>query len=97
MTSQTARLNDALLKRFMHGFYGYGNLHAPFWFVGMEEGGGKSFDEIATRLRVWQMRGEKLTEDVMDYHVDIGMPDFFYDKIKLQPTWAKLIRVLLGL
>jgi hypothetical protein len=42
----TGRLND-----FMHRFYGYGSWDAPLWFVGMEEGGGSTIDEIELRLK----------------------------------------------
>lgn len=36
----------------MHHFYGYGNYQADYWFVGMEEGGGDTFDKVSKRLAV---------------------------------------------
>ena len=33
-------LDDKLLESYMKTFFGYGNLHADYWFIGMEEGGG---------------------------------------------------------
>lgn len=39
------RLDDTLLEEFVQGFYGYDNLSAPCWFVGMEEGGGNSAED----------------------------------------------------
>ncbi|MBC8136283.1 MAG: hypothetical protein H8F28_10385 [Fibrella sp.] len=43
-------LNNDQTQEFCNGFLGYGNLSAPLWFIGMEEGGGKSESEIAARL-----------------------------------------------
>ncbi len=40
-------LDDALLEAYMDGFYGYGNLAGPYWFIGMEEGGGDSLDRFS--------------------------------------------------
>jgi hypothetical protein len=87
--------NDALLQKFMNTFYGYGNYAAPYWFIGMEEGGGDSYEEVARRLTVWDKRGRRELEDVAGYHIELGITYPFEDKPRLQPTWAKLIRVLL--
>jgi hypothetical protein len=88
--------DDQLLERFMRTFYGYGNYGGAYWFVGMEEGGGDSFEEVARRLSVWDQRGRHELEDVVDYHHALGIDYPFRDKPKLQPTWAKLIRILLS-
>jgi hypothetical protein len=90
------RFDDHLLNEFAHGFYGYGNYSGDFWFIGMEEGGGNSFAEIAKRLSIWAKRGKREIEDVAEYHVEIGITHFFNDSPKLQPTWNKLIRILLS-
>jgi len=90
------RFDDHLLNEFAHGFYGYGNYSGDFWFIGTEEGGGNSFAEIAKRLSIWAKRGKREIEDVAEYHVEIGMTHFFNDSPKLQPTWNKLIRILLS-
>ena len=87
--------DDLLLSEFMNKFYGYGNFAAPYWFIGMEEGGGDSFEEVTRRLTVWDQRGRHEIEDVVDYHIALGITHWFNEKPKLQPTWAKLIRVLL--
>jgi hypothetical protein len=89
--------DDLLLQEFMNTFYGYGNYAALYWFVGMEEGGGVSFEEITKRLNVWDRRGRRALEDVADYHIELGITHSFVEKAKLQPTWAKLIRVLLSI
>ena len=89
--------NDQLLHTFMHGFYGYGNYQADYWFVGMEEGGGDTVDEVSKRLIIWDQRGRREVEDVAEYHLALGITHPFAEKAKLQPTWAKLIRVLLSI
>jgi hypothetical protein len=41
---------DKELDQFAHNFLGYGNLESPIWFIGMEEGGGNTKEEIKSRL-----------------------------------------------
>ncbi|MGB7412652.1 MAG: hypothetical protein WA902_00450 [Thermosynechococcaceae cyanobacterium] len=92
----TDLFDDKLLSDFVQNFYGYGNYSGQFWFIGMEEGGGNSFPEINTRLTAWANRGKSELEDLAEYHNDIGVMNWFTDKPKLQPTWNKLIRILLS-
>lgn len=80
----------------MYGFYGYGSYQADYWFVGMEEGG-DTVQETNQRLTVWDQRGRREVEDVAEYHLAFGITHPFTEKAKLQPTWAKLIRVLLSI
>jgi hypothetical protein len=94
--------DDPLLQEYMRNFYGYGSYEAAYWFVGMEEGGADpfdadSFDEVAERLTVWDRRGRLELEDIAAYHLELGITDLFGDKPKLQPTWAKLIHLLLSM
>lgn len=89
-------LDDGLLEKFIHRFYGYGNYAAPFWFIGMEEGGGKTPDEVAKRIEAWEGRGMRELEDVVDYSRAIGNGDWFEERPRLQTTWSKLIRILLA-
>jgi len=92
----TLVLDDDLLKNFIDGFYGYGNYNAPYWFVGMEEGGGNSIKEINRRLQAWNKRGRREIEDVVDYHRDFGISRYWENKPPLEATWNKLIRILLA-
>ena len=92
----TEILDDQLLEGFIHEFYGYGNYAGTYWFIGMEEGGGNKFKEIADRLNAWQKMGKHELEDLEKYHVEIRRPYYFNDQAKLQPTWNKLIRILLS-
>lgn len=90
-------LDTELLESYINTFYGYGNYNAPYWFVGMEEGGGGTIDDVQIRLNVWRKRGESELEDLAEYHFAINMPELFQDDPKLQPTWNKLIRILMGI
>ena len=43
-------LNDRLLNDFISSFFGYGNYRGDCWFIGMEEGGGGTLDEVSRRF-----------------------------------------------
>lgn len=91
------RFDDTLLESFIEGFYGYGNFEGDYWFVGLEQGGGNSFEEVQKRLEVWNSNGRPALEDAAEYHRAIGLGHFFDPaKPKLQSTWARLIRTLYG-
>lgn len=83
------------LDQFIDSFLGYGNLQAPLWFVGMEEGGGQSLAELSDRLRAWDQRGRQPCEDLAGYHRAIGVTQFFdLPHPKLQTTWCALMKAL---
>ena len=44
-------LDDKLLEKYIHNFYGYGNLNSSFWFISLEEGGGHSEKEIQKLIK----------------------------------------------
>lgn len=92
----TPMLDSDLLTAYMKGFFGYGNYTAPYWFIGMEEGGGGDFDNVQRRLLAWERFGRKETLDIAAFHREIGMPGLFNPPLKLQHTWSRLIRVLLS-
>lgn len=88
-------LPDELLSEFMGTFFGYGDLSADIWFIGMEEGGGGSVEDINTRLNAWDARGRRSIEDLAEYHHAIGAGDMFEGQPPaLQRTWVKLLRAL---
>jgi len=90
------QFDDLLLDEFAHNFYGYGNYGGQFWFIGMEEGGGDSFAEVAKRLEVWALRGRREIDDVAEYLAASGITRLHDDHPKLQSTWSGLIRILLS-
>lgn len=89
-------IDNQTLSDFSRGFYGYGTYDAPFWFVGMEEGGGNSERDISARLQAWIARGCRELEDVAEYHQAIGITKHWTEVPVLQPTWARLIRIVLS-
>lgn len=91
-----SKLDDTLLSQFIHTFYGYGNLAGAYWLIGMEEHGGNSCEEVQSRLGVWEQRGKQELEDIAAYHQAIGATHLFQEHAKIQPTWGKLIRLLLS-
>ena len=89
-------LDDLLVETFINTFYGYGNYQGDYWFIGMEENGGHSEEDISNRISTWSKRGQHELEDVAEYHKAIEVNDLFEEGARLQPTWDKLIRVLLS-
>lgn len=86
----------ATLERFTTTFFGYGSWAAPIWIVGMEEGGGATVAEVTRRLAVWEQRGGRDLEDLVQYHHAIGVTKHMNADARIQPTWAKMIHLLFG-
>jgi hypothetical protein len=82
------------LQAYMASFAGYGDLRAPLWFVGMEEGGGRDVDDLVRRVDAWEVRGRQRLEDLAGFHRAIGMSRHFEAPYPLQRTWGPLSRVL---
>ena len=93
-------LNNNLLDDFARNFLGYGNLSAPIWFVGMEEGGGNTKPEIAARLDQWVAHDRAPVVDIRSFGDDPELADharwFAGEKPPLQSTWKQLIRIQLA-
>jgi hypothetical protein len=90
-------LDQHALNEFCENFYGYGEAHAPHWFISMEEGGGNSPEEVAARIGVWKVRGATELEDLGEYHRAIGVDKWFTSHPPIQKTWYASIRILLVL
>ena len=88
--------NDTLLARYIDTFWGYGSLSAPYWFVGMEEGGGDSWPAFCDGLDRWSSSGApplaRFRPDVEDL---VGDP-WFGDRARIQPYWGRIIRLFLA-
>lgn len=78
----------------MARFAGYGDLHAPLWFIGMEEGGGRDVSELERRIDAWGARGRRTLEDLAKFHGAVGQSKYFAPPYPLQPTWGPLCRTL---
>ena len=88
-------LDDILLAQYADSFFGYGNTKARLWFVGMEEGGGGTVEEVAARLTAWDQRGRPMVDDVAGFHQAIGQQRWFEPGAPTQSTWRQLIRATL--
>ena len=96
-------INTELLQDFMNNFFGYGNLKSDFWFIGMEEGGGNTPEEITSRLEVWERSQKPTVLDICEFHREITNDkgkNFGYlfngVKSKYQRTWGGIIKILLN-
>jgi hypothetical protein len=93
-------MTEAILDEFTNSFFGYGSLDAPNWFVGMEEGGGKSKAEIESRLRSWDAAERAAVVDIVEFGSNAGLEEhlqwFQGERPPLQSTWMQLIRMVLA-
>lgn len=81
----------------METFYGFGNYGGKYWLVGMEEAGGQTVDAIEARLTQWQQNGRSELEDLPTHARQQGWYEKHFGlKPKWQPTWGKLIRLMLA-
>lgn len=83
------------IERYIWTSYGYGNVNADCWIIGMEQhcdGDGKN---IERRISKW---GSKPFQDLKTYHQSIGGIQYCKDGEPTLPrTWSKLICFLKGL
>ena len=85
--------------KYIHNFYGYGNLNSSFWFISLEEGGVNSAEEIQRRLNTWNNRGCKELEECRSFHLEFGKGEWVGlienkpQKVRLQSTWKMYIRL----
>ncbi len=87
--------NDELIEKRVDTFYGYGNYQGNYWFIGMEEAGG-DFKDINNRINIWSNRGKQELDDVVEYHIAMEAGGLFQLNTAIQPTWNKLIRIVLS-
>lgn len=90
---EPAATRDGLLQDYIQGFFGYGPLSAPLWFIGMEEGTGQ--ETLEERLQAWQDLGRTATLNIRLFHEHIHETRWFSLFPTLQKTWRRLIIVAL--
>jgi hypothetical protein len=84
--------HDDLIRAYAANFLGYGTWTAPFWFVGMEEGGGQSLTEFALRVQAWIDEGQPELLDLASHQKRISETASLSPAPSLQRTWGRLIR-----
>lgn len=96
-------LDSQLLLDYSKNFFGYGNLNASIWFVGIEEAGGLCERVVADRLKLWRqkfkrspiMDGYEFHRQLTDCHGNC-LESLFSDPPQAQPTWDRLVRLQLA-
>jgi hypothetical protein len=88
-------LLDNILKDYIANFWGYGDLKAPIWFVGMEEGGELESNEFNRVLEQWNEEGQPRVVDICPPNSSPSNPWFNTSNPPIQKTWGKLIRATL--
>jgi len=84
-----------MIEAYCKQFFGYGRWDAPVWFVGLEEAGAGTQEELQTRLRAWDQCGRRELEDAPSFYPACGQHQWHGQNATLQHTWRRLIRVLL--
>lgn len=85
-----------LLEAYANTLLRHGRPGAPYWFVGVEEGGSDSVAEIAERLERWDRGGRQDVHYLAPYPGSKHLPDDGR-RAHLQRTWANQLRVVLGI
>lgn len=84
---------DALIRERIKNFWGYGNLNSPYWFIGMEEGYNEDNEVLRDRF---EATAHKQVCDIYDdLKVDPGHVYWFEDGAPIQPTYRRLIEIML--
>ena len=84
-----------MIEAYCKQFFGYGRWDAPVWFVGLEEAGAGTPEELQARLAAWDQRGRRELEDAPEFYPACRQPQWHGPNATLQPTWRQLIRILL--
>ena len=84
-----------MIEAYCKQFFGYGRWDAPVWFVGLEEAGAGTPEELQVRLAAWDQRGRRELEDAPAFYPTCGQHQWHGPNATLQRTWRQLIRILL--
>ena len=84
-----------MIEAYCKQFFGYGRWDAPVWFVGLEEAGAGTPEELQARLTAWDQRGRRELEDAPVFYPACGQPRWHGPNASLQRTWRQLMRMLL--
>jgi hypothetical protein len=81
-----------LIQERIKHFWGYGNLNAPYWFIGMEEGYNAETEDLYKRFKASE--GKQIC-DIADLKIDPGSYSLFADGAPLNRTYRRLIQMML--
>lgn len=101
--AMSKKIDPELLEKYVSTLLRFGRAEAPYWFVGLEEGGGNSEEEVAGRLQRWARSGYP----EIDYFSENGVPNKDHSskylpeepgqRAHLQRTWSNQLRIVLGI
>lgn len=92
---RTVQISKEIIEIRNNLFLGYGNIKSLYWFVGMEEGFNGDQDNLEKRFAAAH---KKETLDIQNDMRDVSDHIiWFKENPKIQPTWQKLIYILLVL
>src|SRR5688572_25430520 len=80
----------------MRRFVGFGTPDARTWFIGLEQGGGESLEELERRLDAWSQLGAATFADLAEYCRRIGENRWHGERARIQPTLGSLVRMMLA-
>jgi len=104
-------MNEQYTAYYLRNFWGYGNWNSPFWFMGLEEGGGHNLGLVNAKINVFHNRGythRNLIDNRTFQVSDVG-PEHANEanvflgprpngrRVKLQNDWRPKMKILLGL
>lgn len=89
---------DETVLRAVRSWFGYGRWDAPYWFLGLEQGGSEGPEHAS--FTAWAALGGGGLLDCRAHHLAIADPRFRRwheaEAPPTQPTWRRLIQLLLG-
>jgi hypothetical protein len=82
-----------LIQERIKNFWGYGNLNSPYWFIGMEEGYSEKNEVLLDRFTA--TAHQQICDIYDDLKVDPGHVYWFENGAPIQPTYRRLIEIML--
>jgi len=86
----------AEFTRMAEHFYGYGRWDAPYRFIGPEPGRTRTDDNLELRYLSWKSLEFRSLVDCAAHHRGIPLTKWHQPHPPTQPTWRRLIRLLLS-
>ena len=90
-------MNEVLIDEFCLGYYGFGELHSKYWFVGMEEGGETTAEDCKNDIEKWDKKPTSVIRDADIINTKAWEMFFSPEAKKIQKTWRGIIQLLLSI
>lgn len=94
--------NEQMLIEYSKQFKTQGNRYGKYWFLGIEESGGKTVDDVVKMLEKWDRSGRKESTVLRDENNPSENDEWFGNIVdlstaKIQFTWGAQIQILLSI